>query len=100
MFGFSPTANSLASPPANSAASSQCQLLVNLRKLPPGLLLHRFIFGSTFTQSGAIVGYRLYLGDYTRVGLVTIGDDTVVGEGASKISSNLSPESMLAAIAG
>jgi virginiamycin A acetyltransferase len=39
-----------------------------------------FIFGSSFTQSGTVVGHRVYLGAYSMVGLATIGDDTVLGD--------------------
>jgi virginiamycin A acetyltransferase len=39
-----------------------------------------FILGSTFTQSDTVVGHRVYIGSYSRVGLATIGDDTVLGD--------------------
>jgi len=39
-----------------------------------------FIFGSTFTQSGSIVGHRVYLGAHCRIGLATIGDDSILGD--------------------
>ena len=39
-----------------------------------------FVFGSSFTHSGAVVGHRVYLGAFSRVGLTTIGDDTVLGD--------------------
>lgn len=38
------------------------------------------IFGSTFTHSGTVVGHRIYVGAYSRVGLATIGDDTLFGD--------------------
>lgn len=40
----------------------------------------RFEFGSLFTKSGAVVGHRVYVGAHSRIGLVTIGDDTMLGD--------------------
>jgi virginiamycin A acetyltransferase len=39
-----------------------------------------FIFGASFTHSGAVVGHRVYLGAHSMIGLATIGDDSVLGD--------------------
>jgi virginiamycin A acetyltransferase len=39
-----------------------------------------FLFGSSFTHSGAVVGHRVYIGAYSMIGLATIGDDSILGD--------------------
>ena len=36
--------------------------------------------GSVFTRSGAVVGHRVYIGAFSRAGLVTIGDDVLLAD--------------------
>src|SRR5438105_12265658 len=36
-----------------------------------------FMMGVTFTHSEAKVGHRVYIGAYSLIGMVTIGDDTM-----------------------
>jgi virginiamycin A acetyltransferase len=39
-----------------------------------------FIFGMSFTHSDASVGHRVYIGAHSMVGIVSIGDDTLLGD--------------------
>jgi acetyltransferase-like isoleucine patch superfamily enzyme len=39
-----------------------------------------FLFGMSFRHSRAVVGHRVYIGTHSLVGLVTIGDDTLIGD--------------------
>ena len=45
-----------------------------------------FEFGSAFTHSSAVVGHLVYIGAYSRVGLATIGDDTLIGDNVHILS--------------
>jgi virginiamycin A acetyltransferase len=39
-----------------------------------------FIFGVAFTHSEATVGHRIYVGANSRIGIASIGDDTLIGD--------------------
>lgn len=39
-----------------------------------------FMMGVTFTHSEAAVGHRLYIGAYSLIGMVDIGDDTMISD--------------------
>jgi virginiamycin A acetyltransferase len=56
---------------------------MTLKSCPPDCC---FEFGSAFTHSGAVVGHRVYIGVYSRVGLATLGDDTLIGDNVHILS--------------
>jgi virginiamycin A acetyltransferase len=45
-----------------------------------------FLFGSSFTHSGTVVGHRVYIGAHSMIGLATIGDDTILGDHVQLLS--------------
>jgi virginiamycin A acetyltransferase len=56
---------------------------MTLKSCPPDCC---FEFGSAFTHSGAVVGHRVYMGAYSRVGLATLGDDALIGDNVHILS--------------
>jgi virginiamycin A acetyltransferase len=45
-----------------------------------------FVFGMSFTHSDATVGHRAYIGAYSRLGIASIGDDTLFGDHVQVLS--------------
>jgi virginiamycin A acetyltransferase len=47
-----------------------------------------FVFGSIFTHSSARVGHGVYIGSFSQIGSVTIGDGTMIGDHVHVLSGS------------